>query len=465
VTATPLSPAAGEDRLPASYRSAVAAIRSRYAALPAGQPVRLAKRTSNLFRPRQRVGAGLDVAAFDGVIAVDPDRRLADVGGMTTYEHLVDALLPYGLMPAVVPQLKTITLGGAVTGLGIESTSWRAGLPHETVRELDVLTGDGEVVTARRDGEHADLFRAFPNSYGTLGYALRVQIDLLPVRPFVRLRHLRFDDVAELTAAVERVVATGALDGAAVDFLDGTWFSANESYLSVGRFVDDAPYASDYTGQEIYYRSIQRRSLDYLTVRDYLWRWDTDWFWCSKAFGAQHPVVRRYWPRRYRRSDVYWKLVALENRWHPARRVDRLRGRPDRESVVQDVEIPLERVPEFLAALHDETGISPVWLCPVRVVDPVGWPLYPLEPGRLYVNVGFWAGVPIEPDAAEGDHNRRIEQVVTDLGGHKSLYSTSFYPRDEFWRLYNSDAYWPVKKAYDPDARLADLYTKCVERA
>ena len=67
---------------------------------------------------------------------VDVVNRTADVLGMTTYEHLVDATLPHGLMPLVVPQLKTITLGGAVTGLGIESSSFREGLPHESVLEM-----------------------------------------------------------------------------------------------------------------------------------------------------------------------------------------------------------------------------------------------------------------------------------------------------------------------------------------
>ncbi|NED59706.1 FAD-binding oxidoreductase, partial [Streptomyces sp. SID10244] len=66
------------------------------------------------------------------------------------------ATLPYGLAPKVVPQLKTITLGGAVTGLGIESTSFRNGLPHESVLEIDVLTGDGEIITATPTNEHAD---------------------------------------------------------------------------------------------------------------------------------------------------------------------------------------------------------------------------------------------------------------------------------------------------------------------
>src|SRR5207244_9621962 len=111
-----------------------------------------------------RRGPALDVRGFEQVLAVDPDTRTADVQGMVTYERLVDATLPHNLMPLVVPQLKTITLGGAVSGLGIESSSFRNGLPHESVRELEVLTGDGRVVVARPDNEHADLFCGFINS-------------------------------------------------------------------------------------------------------------------------------------------------------------------------------------------------------------------------------------------------------------------------------------------------------------
>src|SRR5207249_6283178 len=133
-----------------------------------------------------------------------------------------------------------------------------------------------------------------------------------------------------------------------VDFLDGTVFGADEMYLTVGRFAEEAPRVSDYTGQHIYYRSIPQRSEDWLTVHDYLWRWDTDWFWCSAAFGAQNPWVRRLWPRRWRRSDVFHKIVGFENRHHVAERINRRRGRPDRERVVQDVEIPVSRLAELL---------------------------------------------------------------------------------------------------------------------
>src|ERR1700749_2832638 len=127
---------------------------------------------------------------------------------MCTYENLVAATLPYGLSPLVVPQLKTITLGGAVSGLGIESTSFRNGLPHESVLEMDILTGSGELLTASPE-QHQDLYRAFPNSYGTLGYSTRLRIELEPVAPFVSLRHVRFRSLPAMVAAMERIVDTG----------------------------------------------------------------------------------------------------------------------------------------------------------------------------------------------------------------------------------------------------------------
>jgi FAD/FMN-containing dehydrogenase len=444
-----------------AHRQAVAALRESYDAIPPGVPVRLAKRTSNLFRFREPSTApGLDVSGFDQVLSVDPERRTADVQGMTTYEDLVDATLPYGLMPYVVPQLKTITLGGAVTGLGIESSSFRVGLPHESVLELEIMTGDGEIVTATRDNEHADLFYGFPNSYGTLGYSLRLRIELAPVTPYVRLRHLRFDSAERCAQAIKEIGETASYDGEQVDFLDGTVFGRTELYLTIGTFTDTAPYLSDYTGSQIYYRSIQQRSVDFLTVRDYLWRWDTDWFWCSRAFGAQHPLVRRAWPDAAKRSDVYRRLVALDKRWQASARIDRWRGKPPREDVIQDVEVPVERLPEFLEFFHDEIGMSPVWLCPLVAQDR--WPLYPLEQGRLYVNAGFWGTVPLPPGQVPDHHNRAIERKITALDGHKSLYSTAFYSRDEFWRLYDGKTYRRLKETYDGGGRLLDLYEKCV---
>src|ERR1700726_3576571 len=246
-----------------THELAVGRLRAAYTAVPPGTPVRLAKHTSNLFRfrdadPKTPKSPGtpkdptapLDVSAFDHVLRVDPAARTAWVGGMTTYEDLADATLARGLMPKVVPQLKTITLGGAVTGLGIESTSLRNGLPHESVTEMEILTGDGRVLRATADNEHADLFRGFPNSYGTLGYALSLTIELEPVRPYVHLRHFRFGSAKACMEAIGELAAGHAYRGHTADFVDGTVFSGDEIYLTVGAQSDTAPWQSDYTGQD-----------------------------------------------------------------------------------------------------------------------------------------------------------------------------------------------------------------------
>jgi FAD/FMN-containing dehydrogenase len=454
----PAAHAAGVERLLASYRS-----------IPATAAVRLNKPTSNLFRARaKRDAPGLDTSGLTNVISVDPDSQTADVAGMCTYENLVAATLPYGLSPAVVPQLKTITLGGAVTGLGIESASFRNGLPHESVLEMDILTGTGELLTVSPQ-LHPDLYRAFPNSYGTLGYSTRIRIELEPIKPFVALRHVRFDSVTDLVSAMDRIIDTGGFEGVPVDYLDGVVFGADESYLCVGVRTTTPGPVSDYTGQDIYYRSIQHDAgvkEDRMTTHDYFWRWDTDWFWCSRSFGAQNPRVRRWWPRRYRRSDMYWKLAALDQRFGIADRIEkrsiRSRGRPLRERVVQDIEVPIERTAEFLEWFLAHVPITPVWLCPLRLRDRHGWPLYPIRAGSTYVNVGFWSSVPVGP--TEGATNRLIEAKVSSLDGHKSLYSDSYYSREEFDDLYGGETYKTVKKIYDPDSRLLDLYAKAVQR-
>jgi FAD/FMN-containing dehydrogenase len=452
-----------------AYRDRVARLKAQYAAIPPGEPVRLAKKTSNLFRPRpKRAAPGLDVHSFDGVIDVDPVARTADVLGMTTYEHLVDATLPYGLMPLVVPELKTITLGGAITGLGIESSSFRNGMPHEAVVELDVLTGDGRVVTATRSGDHADLYFGFPNSYGTLGYALRARIELEPVRPYVHLRHVRFRQFEQLVEVLGAVCADRSYEGEGVDFVDGTVFSPSEGYLTLGSRTDSVREVSDYTRGRIYYRSIQSRREDWLTLRDYLWRWDTDWFWCSRAFGVQRPWVRRLLgispaAPRLLRSDSYWRVLALEERFHAKATLDRWRGRPARENVIQDVELPIDRLSEFVSEFQRQVPISPFWLCPLRQRDPSAtWELYRLDPAALYVNVGFWSSVPLEPAMDAHHHNRWVEDEVDRLGGRKSLYSTVHYPEDRFWAHYNGPVYRDLKRRYDPGGRLLDLYAKCM---
>ena len=420
----------------------------------------LAKATSNLFRDRApRPRPRIDLSRFNEVVRVDRAAGTVEAEGMTTFADLVDATLAHGAMPRVVPQLKSITLGGAVAGVGIEASSFRYGLVHDTIASMEVLTGDGRIVTCTPANEHRDLFHGLPNSYGTLGYALKLSAHLTPVKPFVALEHRRYADPAALFAAMAALV-----DDTALAFLDAVAFARDVLVLTQGRFADVAQQVSDYTYEHIYYRSLLERATDSLTVRDFLWRWDTDWFWCSKNFGAQRPWLRRLLGPKRLNSVTYQRIMRWNSRWKLGAAWERMRG-IHAESVIQDVDIPLEGAAEFLAFLHAEVGILPIWLCPLRVpaADPP-FPLYPLQAGALYINFGFWDRVASRQARPPGHVNRKIERKVSELRGLKSLYSDSYFTPDEFWSAYRKPAYDALKERYDPEHVFGDLYAKCVLR-
>ena len=423
-----------------------------------GRPLALKKTTSNLFRHREQEEVHrLDLRRFNQVIRIDKEEDWAEVEGLTPYEDLVRETLPFNLMPAVVPQLKSITVGGAIAGIGIESSSFRYGFVHETMRELEVLLPDGRIVVATNGNDYSDLFFGFPNSYGTLGYALRAVVKLIPVKQFVKLTHHRYTDLKEYFQGIAQLC-----EDRSVDFVDGTMFHDKELYITIGQFVDRVEWLSDYTYRRIYYQSIPRKQTDYLTTQDYLWRWDTDWFWCSKHFLLQYSFMRRLWGKKRLCSAVYWKLWQQVHHSRAAQIVTRaIQGR--QEAVIQDVEIPIEDAPEFARFLHQKVGIKPVWICPVKAYDPsVSYSLYSIDPRKLYVNFGFWDVV--KTDREEGYFNRVIEAKVCELAGQKSLYSSSYYSKEEFGRLYNEGAYRRLKQQYDSMGLLKDLYDKCVSK-
>jgi FAD/FMN-containing dehydrogenase len=200
---------------------------------------------------------------------------------------------------------------------------------------------------------------------------------------------------------------------------------------------------------DIYYRSIQRKSEDWLTAKDYSWRWDTDWFWCSKQFHLQTPAMRRLFKWGLN-SRTYQRIMRLSYKLMP--------DSGGTESVIQDIDIPIGKAPEFFDFLLSEIGITPIWMCPFKTRV---WDLSPLREG-FYVNFGFWDVIPTAHE--KGYFNRKIEKKTVELGGAKGLYSSAWYDEPEFWSIYDQKRYAELKQVYDPDGVFPDLYSKCVRR-
>jgi len=172
------------------------------------------------------------------------------------------------------------------------------------------------------------------------------------VSPYVRIKHVRHTDPQNYFKDLEaRCRAKDA------DFIDGTVFSDAEMYITLGHFAGSAPYTSDYSFEHIYYRSIQEKQTDWLATKDFIWRWDTDWFWCSKNLFAQNPLVRKLMGRERLNSTTYAKVMRWNSRWGFTRAFSASPARR-RSPSIQDVDIPIARAPEFLAFFLEEIGIS-----------------------------------------------------------------------------------------------------------
>lgn len=431
------------------------------ALVASGHQLALGKRTSNLFRNRAPASQRIDVSDFNHVLTINTDELWVEVEGMTPFATVVAETLKVGCLPTVVPELKSITVGGALTGVAIESSSFRYGLVHETIIESEILLADGSVVTCTAHNEHRDLFFAFPNTYGSLGYALKVKMKLVRAKPYVRLRHSHFTDPTTCFAQMQAVCVANRNQGA-IAFVDGMALAENDLHLTTAEFVDSVPYTSNYQWLQIYYQSIPKRDEDYLTTEDYIWRWDSDWFWCSKNFGMHNKLLRLLVGKWVLHSTCYWKMMRFARNSKVVAWLERTFGER-KETIIQDIEVPIHNAEAFHRFFHQSIGIKPVWMCPVQSFDAnTHYPFYALTSDTLFVNFGFWDA--IASRESDGHYNRLIEAKVGELSGHKSLYSAVYYTEQQFWQLYNREHYQTIKQRYDAVSGLKDWYQKVTEK-
>jgi len=153
--------------------------------------------------------------------------------------------------PAVVPQLKTITLGA-------RAPASASSLPRIATAWCTTACSSSKSCSATAASSPAPRQRAcrfffgFPNSYGTLGYALRVKVKTVPVS---RSSAFNTQNSRIHSSFFEELGAR--LKAGEADFIDGTVFNPGQFFITLGSFADSAPYTSDYTYESIYYQSIR----------------------------------------------------------------------------------------------------------------------------------------------------------------------------------------------------------------
>ena len=112
-------------------------------------------------------------------VTVDAGRRVARVGGGALWSDVIAAAAPHGLAP-LSGSSPTVGVTGYTLGGGTGWLSRLYGFAADNVRRVELVTAEGELVTASA-GEHPDLFWALRGGSGNFGVVTSLEFELFPV--------------------------------------------------------------------------------------------------------------------------------------------------------------------------------------------------------------------------------------------------------------------------------------------
>jgi FAD/FMN-containing dehydrogenase len=322
--------------------------------------------------------------------------------------------------------------------------SFQHGGFHDTCLEYEVITATGDVLRCTPDNEHRLVFQMIHGSFGTLGILAKLTFRLIPAKPFVHVVYERYSTLHDYLQAIWRRFVDRD-----VDFMDGIIHSPTLYALSLGRFVDRAPYTNRYDWMKIYYRTTARRDDDYLATPDYFFRYDN---------GVTNPF-----PRTTLGRLLFGKFVHSSQALRLAEKLRRFR-RVERPNVTLDVFIPFSRIEAFMTWYREQIGFFPLWCVPYRVVHRYEW-----IASDFFANVEdeLFLDLAIYGMKQRGDRNayKEIEDALVRVNGIKTLISYNYYDEAVFWTIFNKPNYDAAKAITDPENLFRDLYSKTCRAA
>src|SRR3954469_14907943 len=202
----------------------------------------------------------IDTSAMRSVL-VDPERRTARVGPGATAEDVVAAAASFGLAP-ITGTSATVGVAGFTLGGGHGWLSRKYGLAADNLVRADVVTADGELLSARAD-RRSGLFWALRGAGGNFGVATSLELRLHPVArvfggeatfdrglaPHILARFAEYAMPEELNVSVVLTPEDVSLRGAYVGDADNAW-RALAPLLLAEPDTDtfrDMPYAETFT--------------------------------------------------------------------------------------------------------------------------------------------------------------------------------------------------------------------------
>ncbi|KAJ5246418.1 hypothetical protein N7468_001401 [Penicillium chermesinum] len=404
-------------------------------------PFRIYHGSTNSTRRRSSLTNIVDISGLDHVLFIDQERKTALVEPNVSMDTLVQHTLAHQLIPLVVMEFRGITVGGGFSGTSGESSSFKYGFFDRTVRQIEIILGNGERVNASRT-ERSDLFWSAASSFGTMGVVTLLEVQLREVGPDPHLE-LQYLFANSMDAALKTMQE--AMSDPESEYIDGIMFNKGEIVICRGRVNPGHLMARTEpvrrfarAGDEWFYIHAERQmrkakaspgsAIDYIPLEDYLFRYDRGGFWGGKYCFQYFFVPFTRWTR--------WLLswfMGTSIMYHALHESGLAK-----QYIVQDVGIPYGKAAEFGHWLDDNENFG--------YYPPLALSIDDNTP-EILLNFGIWGPGPTDR-LQFISKNRKLEQKVSSLGGRKWLYAHTYYTEEEFWSIYDRKQYDAQRKKY-----------------
>ena len=285
--------------------------------------------------------------------------------------------------------------------------------------------------------ENSELFYSIPWSYGTLGFLVSVELQIIPCLPYVDLLYVPFSNKNDALQRFEKESREQKYD-----FVECLAYNPNEFILMLGNLSDGKATPN---------------SNSVLPVNN-LGYWYKEWFfkYCyhfieSKKEHRELGPLRQYYHRHSK--SLFWEIqdiVPFGNNvifrylfgWMMPPKVsllkltqtEAIRKLYELHHVVQDMLVPLKDTGISLDVFEKEVNVYPLWLCPFKIPGNAasgilaedGGFIHPLEGGdEFFVDIGAYGNPTVKSFEANATI-RRLEEFVRSVKGYQMLYADCY---------------------------------------
>jgi cytokinin dehydrogenase len=156
-------------------------------------------------------GVLVEMKSMNRIGAVDETDLTVDVEPGVVWRDLVHHLAGRNLVPPVLTNNLEVTVGGTLSMAGIGVASFRYGSQGDNVVELDVVTGEGVVLTCSPEKNDA-LFWGAIAGLGSFGVITRARLKLRRMKPMTRTYYLLYDDLRVFLEDARSAMDSGRWD-------------------------------------------------------------------------------------------------------------------------------------------------------------------------------------------------------------------------------------------------------------